>query len=126
MLDPIEEFFARYPSDIQIISRKLRAMVTTAIPQANELLFASQNHVAYSFSQSRRDTICYICPMKDYVRLGFMFGSYLPDPHQMLIGEGKRLRHVKVRTTEGAEDPALESLVRAAWTNAITHMQKKS
>jgi hypothetical protein len=30
--------------------------------------------------------------MRDYVRLGFMFGGYLEDPNQMLEGTGKRLR----------------------------------
>jgi hypothetical protein len=126
MPDPIEEFFARYPDDVQVISRKLRAMVKGAMPGANELLFASQNHVAYSFSQSRNETICYICPLNNYVRLGFMFGSHLPDPDQVLVGEGKRLRHVKVRTVEATEHPALEPLVKAAWADAITHMKRKA
>ena len=119
MPDPIEEFFALYPPDVQAISRKLRAMVKSAMPpQANEVLFASQNHIGYSFTESMRDLICYICPMKDYVRLGFMFGTHLPDPDQMLQGTGKRLRHVKVRTLKDAGHPALERLVQAAWADA--------
>jgi hypothetical protein len=110
---------------VQTISRFLRAMVLDAMPEANETLFAKENHIAYSFSTSRRDTICYICPLKDYVRLGFMYGTHLPDPHQLLIGEGKRLRHVKVRTIEGASKPALKHLVEAAWADALTHMKTK-
>jgi hypothetical protein len=125
-LDPIEAFFAGYPPEVQSISRTLRVMVQDTMPQANETLFAKENHIAYSFSASRRDTICYICPLKDYVRLGFMYGTHLPDPHQLLIGEGQRLRHVKVGTSEGASNPALKQLVEAAWANALTHMKKKS
>ena len=125
MQDPIEAFFAGYPPEVQSISHILRAMVQDTMPQANELLFARQNHIAYSFSMSRRDTICYICPLKDYVRLGFMYGTHLPDPHQMLTGEGQRLRHVKVRTDEGARNPALKQLVEDAWADALTHMKKK-
>lgn len=124
-LDPIEAFFADYPPAVQAISRTLRAMVLSTMPQANEILFAKQNHIAYTFSMSRRDTICYICPLKDYVRLGFMFGTHLPDPHQLLIGEGQRLRHVKVRTSEAAKNPGLKQLVEAAWADALTHMKKK-
>lgn len=124
-LDPIEAFFADYPPAVQAISRTLRAMVLSTMPQANEILFAKQNHIAYTFSMSRRDTICYICPLKDYVRLGFMFGTHLPDPHQLLIGEGQRLRHVKVRTSEAAKNPVLKQLVEAAWADALTHMKKK-
>jgi len=61
MIDPIEEFFAGYSPDVQAISRKLRAMVKSAMPQANEILFASHNHIGYSFSESMGDRICYIC-----------------------------------------------------------------
>ena len=125
MQDPIETFFAGYPPEVQSISRTLRAMVNNAMPQANEILFANQNHIAYSFSTSRRDTICYICPLQDYVRLGFMYGTHLSDPHHLLIGEGQRLRHVKVRTGEGAKNPALKELVEDAWADALTHMKKK-
>lgn len=123
--DPIEAFFAGYPPQVQSISRLLRAMVLNTMPQANEILFAKQNHIAYSFSASRRDTICYICPLQDYVRLGFMYGTHLPDPHQLLIGEGQRLRHVKVRTIEAARNPALKQLVEDSWADALTHMKKK-
>jgi len=125
MQDPIEAFFAGYPPEVQAISRALRAMVQRAMPQANEILFAKQNHIAYSFSKSRNDTISYICPLKDYARLGFMYGTSLADPHRMLIGEGKRLRHVKVRTIEEASNPALQYLVETAWADALTHMKKR-
>ena len=125
MQDPIEAFLAGYPPEVQAISRILRAMVQSVMTQANELLFAKQNHVAYSFSKSRNDTISYICPMQNYARLGFMYGTHLADPHQLLIGEGKRLRHVKVRTNEEANNPVLKQLVEAAWADALTHMKKK-
>ena len=125
MQDPIEAFFANYPPEMQSISRILRSMVQNTMPEANELLFAKQNHIAYSFSTSRNDTISYICPMQDYVRLGFMYGTHLPDPHHLLIGEGKRLRHVKVRTIEETHNPALKQLVEDSWADALTHMKKK-
>ena len=84
MTDPIEEFLAGYSPDMQAVSRTLRAMVKHAMPQANEVLFARDNHFAYGMSESMRDRIVYICPMRDYVRLGFMFGTHLADPGQML------------------------------------------
>ena len=125
MSDQIEAFFAGYPPEVQATSRKLRAMVKSAMPRAHEVLFASQNHIGYGWSESRRDLICYICPMRDYVRLGFMFGTHLDDPEQLLVGTGKRLRHVKVRTVQEASHPALERLVETAWVDAQTHMKKR-
>lgn len=121
-LDPFEAFFANYPADIQGISRTLRAMVKSTMPQAHEILYARHNHIGYAFTESMADRICYICPMQNYVRLGFMFGSHLSNPHHMLVGEGKRLRHVKVRTTQEANNPALKQLVEEAWAEILaTH-----
>ena len=40
MTDPIDTFLAGYSSDVQIINWTLRAMVKSAMPQANEILFA--------------------------------------------------------------------------------------
>src|SRR5438046_9298063 len=116
MDDPIEQFFAGYPPEVQTISRKLRDMMNKAMPDGgNEVLFAGYNHVGYSLGKSMHERICYICPMKDYVRLGFMYGTSLPDPDQMLVGEGKRLRHVQVRSLKDANHAALQQLVNAAW-----------
>ncbi len=118
MQDPIEAFFADYTPDVQAISRTLRAMVKSAMPEAREILFAKHNHIGYAWSESMRDRICYICPVKDYVRLGFMFGTQLPDPDQLLVGEGKRMRHVKVRSVQEASNLALVGLVKTAWVDA--------
>lgn len=124
--DPIEAFFAAYPPDVQAISQTLRVMVNNSVPQAHEVLFARHNHIGYLFTESMHDRVCYICPLKDYVRLGFDYGGYLDDPEQMLVGTGKRMRHVKVRTVKEAENPVLRQLVEAAWADAITRMKKKS
>jgi hypothetical protein len=125
MTDPIEEFFAAYPPAVQAISRKLRVMVKSAMPGANEVLYASNNHIGYAHSQSMADRVVYICPMKNYVRLGFMRGTQLADPYQKLVGEGKWLRHVKVRTINEADHPALEGLVNEAWTEAQANLKQK-
>ena len=127
MIDPIEDFFASYAPEVQDISRVLRAMVKSAMPEAHEVLFASHNHIGYSFSsESMADRVCYVCPMKDYVRLGFMFGTHLADPERLLVGTGKRLRHVKVRSMQEACRPGLRQLVEAAWADALAHMKKRT
>lgn len=74
------------------------------------------------------DRICYIAPQKNYVNLGFFFGANLPDPQHFLVGEGKRMRHIKVRSREDAGNPALEQLMKEAWKDApgsIAHLYKK-
>jgi hypothetical protein len=75
--------------------------------------------VGYSVSDSPFDRICYIAPQKkNYVNFGFFFGAGLDDPRKLLIGEGKRLRHVKVWNMEEAKNPALAKLIAETWKEA--------
>lgn len=90
-----------------------------AMPQARETLYAGQNHLGYGFSGRMSERICYICPMRDYVRLGFMYGATLPDPDGLLVGEGKRLRHIKIRSMADAQNASIVALIEAA--NAHRH-----
>ena len=47
------------------------------------------------------------------VNLGFYRGVELPDPEALLEGTGARMRHVKVRSVDGARRPAVRALVAA-------------
>jgi hypothetical protein len=46
---------------------------------------------------------------------GGFFGAGLSDPNQLLIGDGKRLQHVKVWTVEEAQNPALARPISQTW-----------
>jgi hypothetical protein len=124
MSDPTADFLARYSPDIQAITNRLREMVMRAMPDVQEVLYADQDHFGYSFTGKSSDRIVYVCPLKNYVRLGLMRGAYLPDPEHKLVGEGKWLRHVKVRSLAEADHPAIEPLVRAAWVYADAERAK--
>jgi hypothetical protein len=63
------------------------------------------------------------------VNLGFFFGAHLIDPHHVLVGEGKRMRHIKVRSIKDASNPALAQLLKDAWKvapNSIANLHKKT
>lgn len=53
----------------------------------------------------------YIHAEPDHVQFGFYAGSTLKDPHLLLAGSGKYVRHVKVFTTRGIAREALSALV---------------
>jgi hypothetical protein len=120
-MSDIDDFLASYPPDMQAISRRLREIVNT---RGQEVLYADQNHIGYSFSGKASERILYICPMPTYVRLGFMRGTQLPDPENLLVGEGKWLRHIKVKTLAQADDAALKALVEAAWVHGLGDNKK--
>lgn len=113
MSDSVEVFLSNYPEEIMTISRELRAIARRAMRGAYEFLY--YDAINYSLSNSPHERICYIRPLQRRVTLGFLFGRQLDDPHHLLQGTGKRMRHVKVRALEDARNPALEELVRVAW-----------
>jgi hypothetical protein len=60
------------------------------------------------------DLIPVVGAFTHHVGVEFWRGASLRDPHHLLEGTGKNLRHVKVRTAEEARAPALAALVRQA------------
>src|SRR5689334_8665645 len=57
----------------------------------------------------------YVNAFKAHVNVGFYMGAALPDPAGLLQGQGKRMRHVKVRPGEAFDEKALERLIKAAY-----------
>jgi hypothetical protein len=60
------------------------------------------------------DRILYIAAFSGYVNLGFFFGESLPDPDGLLVGTGKRMCHVKIRSLEECGNPPLRRLLEEA------------
>jgi hypothetical protein len=115
MTDPVEEFLSSYSGEIRAIIGELRKIARNAMPGAHEFLY--YDAVNYSLNDSPLGRICYISPMQTGVTLGFLFGARLDDKHGMLEGNGKRARHIKIRTLAEAKNPALKELLKAAWAH---------
>jgi len=113
----VEEWLADLLPDVQIIVKALRIVARKNMPKAREFIY--HDAIGYSTSASPADRICYIAPQnKGYVNFGFFFGADLPDPTHLLIGDGKRLRHVKVKNKTEAKNPELAKLIAATWQEA--------
>lgn len=60
------------------------------------------------------EAYAYALPYKDHVNLGFYRGADLPDPHGMLKGTGKAMRHLSIRHPEDLNHPDVRALIIAA------------
>jgi Domain of unknown function (DU1801) len=119
----VEEWLAILPLDLQVITRELIEVARKNMPDVHEFIY--HDAVGYSVNDSPFDRICYIAPQKKgYVNFGFFFGAGLPDPKRLLIGDGKRLRHVKIWNVEEAKNPALAKLITATWKEAPESVAK--
>ena len=110
-----EDLFPMLPVSIAHISYRLRELIEAVSPHVTETSKPKENHADYAIGSNKRNEIFgYICPMEKYVRLGFYYGDALPDPARLLVGEGKRLRHIKLYTLAEAERPEIRALIAAA------------
>ena len=59
----------------------------------------------------------YVNVFTAHVNVGFFRGAALPDPAGLLQGNGKLMRHVKLRPGTAANDAAIHRLVDAAYAD---------
>jgi len=52
-----------------------------------------------------------------HVNVGFFHGAALPDPARLLQGQGRFMRHVKLRQGAPVDEEALRTLIEAAYSD---------
>ena len=57
----------------------------------------------------------YVGVFTAHVNVGFFYGAALADPAKLLLGSGKRMRHVKLKSSTATDDAALRALIEAAY-----------
>jgi hypothetical protein len=103
------------PATMTAIAHQLRDLIAEVYPDVVEIPKPAEQHAEYAIGRGKANQVFgYICPMAQYVRLGFYYGGSLPDPEGLLVGSGKRLRHVKLYTAAEAERPAIRALIEVA------------
>lgn len=58
--------------------------------------------------------VAYVYSAADHVQFGFFNGSSLKDPRGLLEGQGKYVRHTKVRNPSEIDEEAFVALLRQA------------
>jgi len=105
-----QELLSAYPGPVRSAAEGLRVLVKQVAPGASETVQPGWKAISYAYGR----TFCSIMPMSDGVNLAFPEGAELPDPHGLLVGTGKRMRHVRVTVGEEISSPELTALIRAA------------
>lgn len=87
-----------------------------AVPVIEETVDTSGPYVSYGFGPGYKGVVCYMTISKTNVKLGVANGTSLPDPHRLLQGSGKNVRHVPLSKVDELEQTGLDDLIRAAHT----------
>jgi len=67
----------------------------------------------------------YVNAFKAHVNVGFFYGAMLDDPARLLEGDGKRMRHVKLRLGQSVNADALRELVATAYQDIQVRLRSE-
>ena len=110
-----EDLLAIAEETVHPIAQALRTVVFEIDPNACEVVRLGDRAATYGVGPRKMiDGYAYILPHGKWVNIGFYQGAELADPDRLLEGTGARTRHVKVRSVEDANRPALRGLVQEA------------
>jgi hypothetical protein len=108
----VEIFLQHTPTHLQDIVLELRNLIVSVAPDAVEVI--RWGGLSY-FHEGRGGIvsagICQIGIHEDHVRLDFIHGIFLSDPHHLLAGTQKVKRYVKIRSYDDAPWDDLEQLI---------------
>lgn len=105
----IEVYLASKEPGLIPLVTALRAFVRSIVPGAEETV---NPWGVPTFDY--HGPMCYLSVASRHVDLGFLRGTSLSDPENLLEGTGKNLRHAKLRSVEDLQEPGLRELVAAA------------
>ena len=114
----VERWLAARPTELQKIARRWLEEMRNAGHDVLELL-----HGGHPTACVRHLAFGYVNAFRDHVNIGFFLGSGLEDPTGMLQGNGRFMRHVKLRPGEVRNEEALSRLIAAAYKDVETRLQ---
>jgi hypothetical protein len=120
MTKTYEEFLANQPTEIVDLLVEARGLLFKYLPGAVESV--DNENLGYGFSPGYKGLVLVLTPQKDYINLGIWDGASLADPNGLMEGSGQRHRHIKLRSVQPLENPALIDLIR----DAIDRKNKRS
>jgi hypothetical protein len=109
--DPrIEAWFSGFADPHRLMTRAWFERMRRCGPDVRELL-----HDGCPVACVQDVPFGYVNAFKAHANVGFFRGTLLSDPAGLLEGEGKRMRHVKLRPGKEFDAEALGDLIAAAY-----------
>jgi hypothetical protein len=105
-----EDLFADHSKEIKATANRLREIIMEVLPGAEEKVYLGWKIALYNLPTE----VCGIQSVNKYCNLYFSKGAQMSDPHQLLEGTGKSIRHVKVRSVDDMPVDQLKDLIREA------------
>ena len=113
----VDAWFDSRRPELGAIAREWFLRMRACGPDVRELL-----HDGHPTACVGDAAFAYTNAFTNHVNVGFFRGVALPDPAGLLQGEGKYMRHAKLRPGTTLDTAALEALVSAAYLDVKTRL----
>lgn len=124
----VDELLAGYPEPVQQTAAAARALLTNMLPGIEETADGSAKLIGYRYGPGYKGVLFTLILSQKGVKLGIFRGAELPDPKNLMTGEGKVHRHVPLRSAADLERPGLKPLLKTAlkaWRARAAEAQSK-
>jgi hypothetical protein len=114
-------FLARFTPAVAASAKASLVRMRKRLPGAIELVYDNYNALAIGFGPTERasDAVFSIAVFPRWVSLFFLQrGTQLPDPHRLLKGTGKQVRHIVLTSAADIDSPAVRALMTEALARA--------
>lgn len=109
--DPaVDTWFDQRRSQLGAIAQQWFLRMRGCGPDVRELL-----HDGHPTACVGDAAFAYANMFTSHVNVGFFLGASLPDPARLLQGDGKYMRHVKLKPGTAVDVAALETLITVAY-----------
>ena len=114
--DQIMAFIEKFESKTAKLIRQCRRELRKLLPSANELVYDNYNFFVIGYCASEKPSSCIVslAAAANGIGLSFYNGASLEDPEQLLHGEGKQNRFVRLPKAEVLHAPGVAALIQQA------------
>jgi hypothetical protein len=122
----LASFIAKFDPEMAKRIRAARSTLRKQFPTAIEMVYDNYNFLVIGFCTTERTSDCIVAlaAAANGVSLSFYNGAKLPDPDNLLLGNGKQNRFVRLPTAAILATPAVRNLIRAAIARAKSPLPK--
>ena len=106
---------AKFEPKNQKLINSVRGMLQKRFPMMNELVYHYTKSLVISYSPNEygKDGFVAFSADPNGLRLFFNYGLNLPDPHNILQGDGRQTRYIRIEESNDILRPEVESLLEA-------------
>jgi len=122
----LKKFLKPYDREVRNLALGLRTLVLEEMAPCYENIYDAYSAVAIGYGTSDRlsDGVFHIAVYSQHVNLGFNDGATLADPKGILLGNGRRIRHISIKNAEDLKRPELRAYIRRAKKQAFADARK--